>query len=60
MLSQITKIALPKAANSLSLTSLQQLERVSLKSLVSLEIISKKYLNKNSNKKKIINKYIVS
>ncbi|OUM69684.1 hypothetical protein PIROE2DRAFT_19612 [Piromyces sp. E2] len=33
MLSQITKIALPKAATSLSLTSLQQLERVSLKSL---------------------------
>jgi len=35
MLSQITKFALPKAATSLSLSSLQQLERVSLKSLVS-------------------------
>jgi len=37
MLSQITKIALPKVASSISLSSLQQLERVSLKSLVSLQ-----------------------
>jgi len=33
MLSQISKIALPKAASSISLNSLQQLERISLKSL---------------------------
>jgi len=42
MLSQITKIALPKATSSISLSSLQQLERVSLKSLVSLNNNNKK------------------